>query len=73
MSFHIIIKGKTGYGKSRAEQEGNLRKDGFIGLSDAHLEKAKWLEKRIGWKQFIPATVIGNTDMIDGSSSQEKE
>jgi hypothetical protein len=72
MSLQIIIRGKNRYGKSRAEQEANLRRDGYVGMKDEHFEKAKWLEKRTGYKGFIPQNVIGNTDMADGSSSKEK-
>lgn len=72
MSFQIIIRGKNKYGKSRAEQEANLRRDGYAGMKDEHFDKAKWIEKRIGYKGFIPQTVIKDTDMADGSGSKEK-
>lgn len=73
MSFHIIIKGKNHYGKSRAEQEANLRKDGYVGMSDEHFDKAKWVEKRIGYKGFVPQPILSDTDMVDGTSSKNKE
>ena len=50
MTFQIIIKGKNKYGKTRAEQESNLRKDGFQGMSDENFDKAKWVEKKAGVK-----------------------
>lgn len=51
MTFQIIIKGKNKYGKTRAEQESNLRKDGFQGMSDENLDKCKWMEKKADIKQ----------------------
>lgn len=72
MGLNIIIRGKNRYGHSRAEQEANLRRDGFVGMKDEHFEKARWIEKRVGYKGFMPQTVISGTDMADGSSSQEK-
>ncbi len=50
MSFQIIIRGKNKYGKTRVEQESNLRKDGFIGMNDENFDKCKWIEKKIGIK-----------------------
>ena len=72
MSFQIIIKGKNRYGRSRAEQEANLRKDGYVGMSDENFDRAKWIEKRVGFKGFVPQTVVEKTDQIDGTSSKEK-
>ncbi len=51
MSLQIIIKGKNKYGKTRSEQEENLRKDGHTAMSDENLEKCKWIEKRYGVKE----------------------
>ena len=51
MSFQIIIHGKNKYGKTRVEQESNLRKDGFTGMSDENFEKCKWIEKKAGIKR----------------------
>ncbi len=50
MSLQIIIKGKHKYGKTRSEQESNLRKDGFTGMKDENFEKCQWVEKKIGIK-----------------------
>ena len=50
MTFQIIIKGKNKYGKTRAEQEANLRKDGFQGMSDKDFDKCKWVEEKAGLK-----------------------
>ena len=44
---HIIIRGKTKYGKTRSEIEENLRKDGLASLSDEQLAKAKFTEKAL--------------------------
>lgn len=48
--MNIIIRGKTKYGKTRSEQEENLRKDGHTGMSDENFDKCKWLEKKAGIK-----------------------
>lgn len=48
--MNINIKAK--YGKTRVEQEKNLRKDGFTGMSNENFDKAKWLEKK-GIKGFV--------------------
>lgn len=61
MSFHIIIRGKSTYGKTRSEQEDNLRKDGLGALSDEHHDKCKWLEKKTGVKKgFVKAADLDN-------------
>jgi hypothetical protein len=45
---NIIIKGKTDIGKTRSEQEANLRKEGWGGtMTDEQLDKCKYLEKKI--------------------------
>jgi len=59
MGLQIIIKGKNKYGKTRAEQEANLRKDGYVGLSDENFDKCKWAEKKLGLKKgFIRGTFL---------------
>lgn len=58
MSLNIIIRGKNRYGRSRAEQESNLRKDGFVGMKDENFDRAKFIEKNSGFRGFIPQTVI---------------
>ncbi len=72
MSIQIIIRNSKSYGCSRAEQESNLRKDGYQGMNDAAFDRAKWIAKRVGYKGFIPQSIINNTDMIDGTSSKEE-
>lgn len=61
MTFQIIIKGKNTYGKTRAEQEDNLRKDGLKGMSEENHDKCKWLEKKYGIKHgFTPSPDLEN-------------
>lgn len=72
MSLQIIIKGKNHFGKSRAERESNLRKIGYISMSDENYDRVKWIEKKTGVKGFVPQPVIRDTDMADGSSSKDK-
>ena len=56
MTFQIIIKGKNSYGKTRSEQEDNLRKDGLKGMSEENHDKCKWVEKKYGIKGgFTPS------------------
>ena len=43
---NIIIKGKTKIGRTRSEQEENLRKEWGSTMSDENLSKLKYLEKR---------------------------
>jgi len=47
MSLQIIIRGKTRYGRTRSEQETNLRKEGYVGMGDENFEKCKWMEKKV--------------------------
>lgn len=48
--MHIIIRGKHDhFGKTRSEQEGNMRKEWGPTLTDAQLDKLKFMEKR--WKE----------------------
>jgi len=62
MTFHIIIKGKNTYGKTRAEQESNLRKDGLKGMTEENWDKAKYLEKKHGLKGgFIRSAYLENS------------
>lgn len=66
MTFQIIIKGKNAQhklGKTRSEHEENLRKEWGHTITDAQLDKLKWLEKqRKMWdgsdKNFIPGHEI---------------
>lgn len=67
MSLNIIIKKPGRYGKSRAEQESNLRKDGYVGMSDENFDRAKFLVKKTGFKGFVPQAYIKDfTDNLEG-------
>lgn len=49
MTFQIIIKGKERHhklGKTRSEQEQNLRKEWGFTISDEQLDKLKFIEKK---------------------------
>ena len=49
---NIIIKDKPyRLGKTRSEQEKNLRKDGMATLTDEQLDKCKHLEKKTGYRR----------------------
>ena len=59
MSLQVIIKGKNTYGKTRSEQESNLRKDGMRGMDDANFDKLRYVEKKYGIKHgFIRQTEL---------------
>ena len=45
--MEIIIRGKTKFGRTRSEQEENLRKEGMQSLSDEQLDRVKFLERRL--------------------------
>lgn len=46
--MHIIIKGKHDHvGKTRSEQEENLRKEWGSTISDEQLDKLKYMERKI--------------------------
>lgn len=66
---NIIIKGKTKFGRTRSEQEQNLRKEGMVSLSDEQLDRCKFLEKRFknetgGKESFAGQHVIGGDSDI---------
>jgi hypothetical protein len=44
----IIIPGRSyRYGKTRSQQEENLRRDGMASLTEEQLDKCKYLERKI--------------------------
>jgi hypothetical protein len=45
--MEIIIRGNTKFGKTRSEQEHNLRKEGMRSLSDEQLDRLKFVEKKV--------------------------
>jgi len=67
--MEIIIRGKTKFGRTRSEQEENLRKEGMQSLSDEQLDRVKFVEKRVKQEQgskdnFIGQHVIGGDSGI---------
>ena len=44
---NIIIHKPGSFGRSRSEQEENLRKEGMASLTDEQLDKCKYLEKEV--------------------------
>lgn len=58
--MHIIVRGRTKYGNTRAEQEKNLRKDGLFGMKDENFDKLKYIEKKHSIKGgFLRQTDLG--------------
>jgi hypothetical protein len=45
--MEFIIKGKAKFGRTRSEQESNLRKEGMRSLSDEQLDHMKFVEKKV--------------------------
>jgi hypothetical protein len=67
--MEFIIKGKAKFGRTRSEQEQNLRREGMRSLSDEQLDRAKFLEKRLknehGSKEnFIGQHIVGGDSGI---------
>lgn len=63
MAFVIIKDRPYRYGKRRSEQEENLRKDGMQSMTDAQLDKVKWLEKKAGTERsFFDQCAIDKYD-----------
>ncbi len=44
---NIIIRKPGFFGRSRSEQEENLRKEGMASLTDEQLDKCKYLERKV--------------------------
>jgi len=63
MTFQIIIKGQNEhqkFGKTRSEQETNMRKEWGRTMTNEQLDKCKYIERKIkdktgSTKNFIPA------------------
>lgn len=48
----IIIKDRPyRFGKTRSEQEGNLRKEGMATMTEGQLDRCKYLERKSGIKR----------------------
>ena len=66
MTFQIIIKGKDAHqklGKTRSEQETNLRKEWGQTMNDDQLDKLKYAERKMKeksgqTKSFVPGHII---------------
>jgi hypothetical protein len=43
---HIIVRKPDSFGKTRSEQEENIRKEWGSTITDEQLDKLKWLEKK---------------------------
>ncbi len=65
---YIITSGGAKYGKSRAEIERNLRKDGMSTMDDGDLAKCEYLEKKsekeFGGTIFVNKGLINSADKI---------
>jgi len=64
---NIIIKNKTKFGRTRSEQEENLRKEGMASLSDEQLDRVKFLERRVKNEQGSKENYIGQ-HVVGGDS-----
>jgi hypothetical protein len=63
MAFIIIKDRPFRYGRTRSEQEMNLRKDGMRTMTDSQLDKCKFLEKKSGVsKSFFDKGAIDIAD-----------
>uniref|UniRef100_A0A6M3L7Q2 Uncharacterized protein n=1 Tax=viral metagenome TaxID=1070528 RepID=A0A6M3L7Q2_9ZZZZ len=51
MAFIILRDRPYRYGKTRSEQEKNLRREGMATMTEEQLDKCKHLEKKSGWKK----------------------
>ena len=65
MGLQIIIKNKVKFGKTRSEQEKNLRKEGYVGMSDENLEKCEWAEKKLKEINGSQNSFLRQTDLAE--------
>jgi len=70
--MEIIIRGKSKFGRTRSEQEQNLRKEGMSSLSDEQLDRVKFLEKRVKNEQGSKENFIGQ-HIVGGDSGIRSE
>jgi len=71
--MQIIIRGKTTIGKTRSEQEDNLRREGFRSLSDEQLDKCRHVERKLkervgSTENFIGQHVLGGESGVKVSA-----
>jgi len=60
---HVIIKGKNLVGKTRSEQEENMRKEWGFTINDEQLDKLKFLEKGVKEKFGLKKNFITGIDI----------
>ena len=65
--MEIIIKGNAKFGRTRSEQEQNLRREGMRSMSDEQLDKCKFLERKFRDQTGAKDSNIGQT-VIGGDS-----
>jgi len=70
--MEIIIRGKSKFGRTRSEQEQNLRKEGMSSLNDEQLDRVKFLEKRVKNEQGSKENFIGQ-HIVGGDSGIRSE
>jgi hypothetical protein len=69
---NIIIKDRTKFGRTRSEQEQNLRKEGMRSLSDEQLDRVKFLEKRLRDETGSKDNLVGQ-HVVGGDSGIKTE
>jgi hypothetical protein len=65
--MEIIIRGNSKFGRTRSEQEQNLRREGMRSLSDEQLDRVKFIEKKIKESTGSKDNTIGQ-HIIGGDS-----
>jgi hypothetical protein len=63
--MEIIIRGKSKFGRTRSEQEQNLRKEWGGTITDEQLDKMKYLEKKA-------KEVVGSTENFISAITVDK-
>lgn len=59
----FIIRGKSRFGRTRSEQEVNLRREGMRSLSDEQLDKCRYMEKHIAEKLGSKDNYVNQNDL----------
>lgn len=62
---NIIIKDKVTMGKTRSEQEENMRKEWGGTMSDEHLDKLKFVEKKTKEATGSTKNFVSQADLVD--------
>jgi hypothetical protein len=70
--MEIIIKGNAKFGRTRSEQEANLRKEGMRSLSDEQLDRVRFIEKRLKNETGSKDNLIGQ-HVVGGDSGIKTE